>query len=114
MNTISGVNTDEKDLDLDFGNYNGDLVFSLPLHVNLQREELIKEQREDESLKPYFEKARLHDGSLDHTKPAFCVKDNIVHRQIRPITLENKESLVIDQIVVPTRLRNETSKAYRL
>ena len=59
----SGVSTDEEDLGLDFGNCNGDLASSLPPQVNLQRKELIKEQREDESLKPYFEKARLHDGS---------------------------------------------------
>ena len=79
VTTRSGASTDEEDLDLVFGNCNGDLVSSLPPQVNLQREGLIKEQREDESLKPYFEKARLLDSSLGHTKPAFCVRDNILH-----------------------------------
>ena len=82
----SGVSTDEEDLDLDFGNCNRDLVSSIPPQVNLQMEGLINEQKEDESLKTYFEKTSLHDSSLGHTKPAFCLRDNILRRHIRPIT----------------------------
>ena len=74
------------------------------LSITLEREDLIAAQKEDESLKSLFGKSVTIEEVDDCTKEVYVVKDQLLYRKYRPVL--DRGSNVIDQIVVPSKIRN--------
>ncbi|XP_066964303.1 LOW QUALITY PROTEIN: uncharacterized protein [Macrobrachium rosenbergii] len=101
--TRSGFCTDSDNYDLDLDSNVDSSLISVPLEISLQRDDLIRAQRDDVSLKHIFEKCEEGSGNDDYVKEKFILKNNLLHRLSRPIFANSNE--VIDQVVIPFKLR---------
>ena len=78
---------------------------SVSAKLPLNREQLIKEQKDDPSLSPLFSEAMLNS---DHGPQGYYVQDGVLMRKWRPLTAPAREVWqVVNQIVVPTAYRDE-------
>ncbi|XP_064120762.1 uncharacterized protein LOC135225360 [Macrobrachium nipponense] len=108
--TRSGFVTDSDNYDLDLGSNVDSSLISAPLETSLQRDDLIRAQRDDVSLKHIFEKCEEGSGNDVYVKEKFILKNNLLHRLSRPIYANSNE--VIDQVVIPFKLRPKISLAH--
>ncbi|KAL2102544.1 hypothetical protein ACEWY4_001712 [Coilia grayii] len=79
---------------------------SVSAKLPLNREQLIKEQTDDSSLTPLFSQV-MSKSEVDSSPQGYFVQDGVLMRKWRPLTAPAHDWHVVNQIVVPTALREE-------